>query len=148
MLKLRLYASAVLEARHLRGLVFPKDRLKLEDSAMDRDDGVELLDDYSISALASRAVSGCAVDQPIGNLVDTRDVLQLSVPRLIDFGQHSLCRASERDRALEITTPPMFDSGVDLPHRRIVATSFNVVRAADLPVPCTGCRAIIEGDVP
>jgi hypothetical protein len=113
---------------------------------MDRDDGVELLDDNSISALAFRAVSRCAVDQPIGNLVDPRDVLPLWVLQLIDFGQHSFCRASERDRALEITTPPMFDSGVDLPHRCIVATSLDVVRATDLPIPCTGCRAIIEAD--
>ena len=114
---------------------------------MDRDDGVEPLDDNSTSALAFRAVSRCAVDQPIGNLVDPRDVLQLSVLRFIDFRQHPFCRASERDRALEITTPPMFDSGMDLPHRCIVATSFDVVGATDFSVPCTGYRAIIEADV-
>src|ERR1700730_6826185 len=114
---------------------------------MDRDDGVKLLNDNSISSLACPGVSRCSLDQPIGNLVDPHDVLQLSVLRLIDFGQHSFGRASERDRALEITTPPMFDSGVDLPHRCMVSTSFDNASATDLPIPCTGCRAIIEAYV-
>jgi hypothetical protein len=82
---------------------------------MDRENDVDLLNDNSLIVLAFYAISRCTPDQPIGNLVDTPEVLQLSVFRLIDLGQHSLCRAGERDRALEITMPPMFDSGVDLP---------------------------------
>jgi hypothetical protein len=112
---------------------------------MDRDDGVELLDDHSISALAFRAVSGYALDQPI-ELARAMSLSSRYRGSSISGNIRSAAPASVIAHS-KITTPALFDSGVDLPHRCIVATSFDVMRAADLPVPCTGCRAIIEADV-
>jgi hypothetical protein len=42
---------------------------------MDREDGVELFNNYRIDLAAFRALSRYAADQPVGLLIDARDVL-------------------------------------------------------------------------
>ncbi|HZC96819.1 MAG TPA: hypothetical protein VE267_11950, partial [Bradyrhizobium sp.] len=98
---------------------------------MDREDGVELFNNNRVDLAAFQALSRCAADQPVGYLVDARDVLQLTEMGFIDVGQHFRCGTGKSDRTLEITTPPMLDGGVDLPHRCVVGTGLDVVRVAD-----------------
>jgi len=97
---------------------------------MDRDNRVDLLDNHRINMVAFQEVRS-AVDQPIGNHVDARDVLHPPKMGLIDVGQHCFGSTGQCNRALEITTPPMLDGGVDLPHRCVPGTGFDAMRVAD-----------------
>ena len=98
---------------------------------MDREDGVELFNDYRVDLAAFQALSRCAADQPVGYLIDARDALQLPEMVLVDCGQHFRCGTGRSNRTLEITTLLMLDGGVDLPHRCVVRTGLDVMRVAD-----------------
>jgi hypothetical protein len=69
--------------------------------------------------------------QASGYLIDARDVLQLPKMVLVDFGQHFRCGTGQSNRTLEITTLPMLDGGVGLPHRCVVGTGLDVMRIDD-----------------
>ena len=47
---------------------------------MDREDGVELFNDYRVDLAAFPALSRCAADQPVGYLIDARDIF--AAPRI------------------------------------------------------------------
>ena len=126
-----LRARAIAKALHLRGLVVPKDRFELQDRAMDREDGVELFNNYRVDLTAFQALARRAADQPVGYVIDARDVLQLPEMGLVDVGQHFRRVTGQSNRTLEITTPPMLDRGVDLLHRCVVGTGLDVMRVAD-----------------
>ena len=77
---------------------------------------------------------GSCGSAPSAGLVMPRDRLELQ-DRLMDrengVGFVYDNRVDMRNRALEITTPPMLDGGVDLPHRCVPGTGFDAMRVAD-----------------
>ena len=111
---------------------------------MDREDGVELFNDYRVDLAAFQALSRCAADQPVGYLMDARDILQLPEMVLVDCGQHFRCGTGQSNRTLEITTLPMLDGGVDLAASMRSENRSRCDEGCRLSIPLREMRARIE----